>query len=863
MAKKRILIDATHQEEVRIAFIDNKLYDLEIEHPLRPGARVGDIIKGRVKRTVPSINAAFVSIGDGQDGFLPVNACYDYRLKKQEEQQSGDRADGNREALPSIQDVLKPGQEIIVQVKTESRGEKGPKLTAAALRLSGYCSVLMVNDLEGSKVSKNIQEDDHTRLGQLLDEIELEEGMALIIRSAAANIDQETLQRDIALLRTSWQDVLARFETAAGPCLLYREDPIFEILHNHLNRVNEIWINNKELYEKCHKYLEEHFPQHASMVEKVKLYEDAIPIFERYPIEKQIDAVFGRKVDLSSGGSIVIDPTEALIAIDVNSARAEGTDIEETALKVNLEATEAIAVQLKLRDMGGLIVIDFIDMDEADHRKQVEERMQKLLKHDRANVKVQGISELGLMEISRQRLRSSLLDSTTTVCPHCKGDGRISNFQSIVTTILRTLTQESMKRNKEVKTFRVNVPIGIAAFLLNEKRAALNAIEQRFGIPILVIPNVCLTIPEYEVEGLKERTAQVTESHTMISEVMVQKLSLYPGRSAAPGQEMHTGNAHDGRHSTQEGGLLQRWFGWMFANPEKPPNRTDPARVRSSKATSNAKAAGRRAGEQTRRGTPQKNVRNSKTDGSTKSAGRQPASRSSKGSTKTGSDQTKKSSQTAPKGKSAVEKPSTANARTKAPVRTKAKEDSERGNTSARKKTVNNRRNGQKDVQTADSVAAADTREQGAKSQPPAAETKTRAEPAAAAGANASGPGPRKRKAKPQPVTGESTKAQTHDPGNQAAGNTQTTTSGAPAADGRERVTKPKSATGDPQKAKKKDDAHGHATDAAGATSSDTGSTASMPRKQTENPRVVAYESVEARASNDPRTRPPGNEDRP
>ncbi len=547
MTKKRILIDAVRQEETRIAFIengetcnDNKLYDLEIEHPLRPGARVGDIIKGRVKRTVPSINAAFVSIGDGQDGFLSVKDCYDYRLKEQEEQQSGDRADGNREAPPSIQGVLKPGQKILVQVKAEARDEKGPRLTAAALRLSGYCSVLTVNDVKGSSI---MQSRNCARPGQPLDGMELEEGMTLIIRSAGANLDQETRQGDIDLLRTSWKDVLTGFETVAGPCLLYRPDPIFEILHNHLHLVDEIWINNKELYKKCCEYLEQIFSPHTSMVEKIKSYKRTGAIFQHYQIEEQIDAVFARKVDLPSGGSIVINPTEALTAIDVNSARTEGANVKKTALKVNLEATEAIAAQLKLRDMGGLIVIDFIHMDEADHRKQVEECMQKLLEHDRANSKIQGISELGLMEISRQRLRPSLLDSTTMVCPHCKGDGRISNFQFIVTTILRTL-QESMKRSNEVKAFRVDVPIGIAAFLLNEKRADLNAIEQQLGVPILVIPNVCLTIPEYEVEELQKlQTEQIAESPAMISAAMVQKLSLYPGQAATPGQETCTGVA--------------------------------------------------------------------------------------------------------------------------------------------------------------------------------------------------------------------------------------------------------------------------------------------------------------------------------
>jgi len=488
-----MLINATQKEELRVALVDGRLlYDLDIERIGR-AQKKASIYKGYVTRVEPSLDAAFVDYGAERHGFLP--------LKEVTRDYFSDHAlqEGYR---PNIRDALKPGQELMVQVDKEERGNKGAALTTF-IGLAGSYLVLMPNNPRAGGISRRIEGEERTELKDVLSQLSLPEGMGLIIRTAGVGRNIEELQWDLNVLLTQWQAILQASQEREAPFLIYREnDVITRALRDYLRPdIMEVLIDTEDAYHHAKKYIHMIRPDFA---DRIKLYQDPIPLFNRFHIESQIESAFRREVALDNGASIVIDPTEALIAIDINSAKAtEGSDIEETALQTNLAAAKEIARQLRLRDIGGLIVIDFIDMVSARHQRMVETHLREELQADRARVQLGRISRrFGLLEMSRQRLRPSLGDSTHIACPRCDGQGTIRTVQSIALALIRVIEEEAMK--EKTKQVNVQVPIALATYLLNEKRDTLITLEQRHHVRILILPNPHLEIPHYEVGSIRE-----------------------------------------------------------------------------------------------------------------------------------------------------------------------------------------------------------------------------------------------------------------------------------------------------------------------------------------------------------------------
>ena len=488
---KRMLVNATQPEELRVALVDGQiLYDLDIETPARERKK-SNIYKGRITRVEPSLEAAFVQYGAERHGFLPFKEI-------SREYFSG--SDDTDPAKVSIADVIKEGQEVVVQVEKEERGNKGAALTTF-ISLAGRYLVLMPNNPRAGGVSRRIEGDDRSEIRDALKEIEVPEGMGLIVRTAGVGRNAEELQWDLDYLLNLWSAVKKAGETQAAPFLIYQEsNVIIRALRDYLRAdIGEILIDDREVYERAREFVQQVMPHN---LQKLKFYDDRVPLFSRYQIESQIESAFQREVRLPSGGLIVIDHTEALISIDINSARAtKGADIEETALKTNVEAAEEIARQLRLRDLGGLIVIDFIDMGPNRNQRDVENRLRDAVKQDRARVQVGRISRFGLLEMSRQRLRSSLGESSLEVCSRCSGQGTVRSVESLALSVLRIIEEEAMKD----KTGKVlaQLPVDVATFLLNEKRTILGALEARNGIEVILIPNRRLETPHYELQRLR------------------------------------------------------------------------------------------------------------------------------------------------------------------------------------------------------------------------------------------------------------------------------------------------------------------------------------------------------------------------
>ncbi len=489
---KRILINATQPEELRVAMVDGqKLYDLDIEIPSR-GQKKSNIYKGIITRIEPSLEAAFIHYGTERHGFLPLKeVAPEYYL-------TSPQATDKR---PSIQEALREGQEVVVQVEREERGSKGAALTTY-ISLAGRYLVLMPNNPRAGGVSRRIEGDDRNELKDILSNLGIPEGMGLIARTAGVGRTQEDLQWDLDYLQTVWQAIRKAALELPAPVLIYQEsNVIIRALRDHLrNDISEIIIDNEGVYQQALDFVNQIMPHN---VRKLNLYKDRVPLFNRYLIENQIETAFQREVQLPSGGAIVIDHTEALVAIDVNSARAtKGGDIEETALNTNLEAAEEVARQLRLRDLGGLVIIDFIDMGSKKHQQEVEQKLRESLKLDRARVQVGRISRFGLMEMSRQRLRPSLGEASQIICPRCKGQGTIRDTELLALSVLRLIEEESIKeRTREVI---VKVPVPVSTFMLNEKRSAILEIEERHNIKIIVIPSPNLETPNFELERVRE-----------------------------------------------------------------------------------------------------------------------------------------------------------------------------------------------------------------------------------------------------------------------------------------------------------------------------------------------------------------------
>ncbi|HEX7036996.1 MAG TPA: Rne/Rng family ribonuclease [Pseudomonadales bacterium] len=494
---KRMLINATHPEEVRVALVDGqKLYDLDIENRGREQKKAS-IYKARITRVEPSLEAAFVDFGSDRHGFLPLKEIAREYFK---DKNASGQPNGNGGRL-MIQDVVSEGQEVLVQVDKEERGTKGAALTTF-ISLAGRYLVLMPNNPRAGGISRRIEGEDRDELRDALSKLEIPPGMGVIVRTAGVGRSAEELQWDLDWLMQLWEAIQKANAEEKAPSLIYQENNVIvrAIRDNLRKDIGEVLIDGREAYEQARTFIEQVMPGYA---DKVKFYSDPIPLFSRYQIESQIEMAFQHSVRLPSGGSLVIDPTEALVSIDINSARAtKGADIEETALNTNLEAAEEIARQLRLRDVGGLIVIDFIDMASAKNQRAVENKMREALEADRARVQVGRISRFGLLEMSRQRLRPSLEELTSEVCPRCSGQGRIRDTRSLALAILRVMEEEALKERSSA--VRALVPLNVATYLLNEKRREVQQIEQRTGCRLVIVPNVNMETPQYEVQRIRD-----------------------------------------------------------------------------------------------------------------------------------------------------------------------------------------------------------------------------------------------------------------------------------------------------------------------------------------------------------------------
>ena len=502
---KRILINATHDEELRVAMVDGqRLFDLDIDIPSREQKK-GNIYKGKITRVEPSLEAVFVEYGSERQGFLPLKEISKSYFK----QKNGDNESGRI----NVQDVLSVGQELVIQIEKEERGNKGAALTTM-ISLAGRYLVLMPNSPRAGGISRRIEGDERAELQEALRSLTVPEGMGMIVRTAGVGKQTEELQWDLEYLVQLWTAIDNATKDRKAPFLVYQESNIIiRALRDYLRKdIGEILVDSPEMYQTGYDFMRMVMPHELS---KFKLYQDKVPLFTRYQVESQIETAFRHEVRLPSGGALVIDPTEALISIDVNSARAnKGGDIEETAFNTNLEAAEEIARQLRLRDLGGLVVIDFIDMGPSRHQREVENRLRDHLKADRARVQVGRISRFGLLEMSRQRIRPSLGDAHEEVCPRCAGLGHIRGVESLGLAVLRLLEEEATRDG--IAQLVVQLPVSVATFMLNEKRTQLDTIERRHSVKLLLIPNPHLDTPHYDIERIKAGGEQGKVSHHLM-----------------------------------------------------------------------------------------------------------------------------------------------------------------------------------------------------------------------------------------------------------------------------------------------------------------------------------------------------------
>jgi len=587
---KRMLINTTQPEELRVAMVDGqKLYDLDIEVPSR-GQKKSNVYKGKITRIEPSLEAAFIDYGGNRHGFLPLKEIARSYFSDSAKQGGG---------RLSIKDALSEGQELVVQVEKEERGNKGAALTTF-ISLAGRYLVLMPNNPRAGGVSRRIQGEDRDLVRDAMSGMNIPDGMGMIVRTAGIGRSSEELQWDLDYLVHLWSVIEEAAAERTAPLLIYQEsNVIIRALRDYLRTdVAEILVDSPEVHETAREFMERVMPHNLG---KLKLYQDTIPLFNRFQIESQIEFAFQREVTLPSGGAIVIDHTEALISIDINSARAtKGGDIEETALNTNLEAADEIARQLRIRDLGGLVVIDFIDMQPARHQREVENRLRDALKMDRARVQIGRISRFGLLEMSRQRLRPSLGESSQIVCPRCTGQGTIRGVESLSLSVLRIIEEEVMKDN----TLRVvaHVPVDVGTYLLNEKRELLVDLEARYKIAVMLIPSPALETPNYDVQRLRKDDTALTPStpsyhltkapaepevpttastDAVSAEVpaikTVKPIAPAPAPSPAHNKEAAT---------AEKPGLMKRVFSSLFGAGEETP-KTEPAKTEQPRSQQN------------------------------------------------------------------------------------------------------------------------------------------------------------------------------------------------------------------------------------------------------------------------------------
>ena len=543
---KRILINANQKEEIRVAMVDGQqLYDLDVEIPSR-AQKKANVYKGKITRVEPSLEACFVDYGQERHGFLPFKEI-SRSYFTEEALKSGGRSD--------IRTAIKEGTEVVIQIEKEERGNKGAALTTF-ISLAGRFLVLMPNNPRAGGVSRRIEGEDRSALRDAMSQLEVPDGMGLIVRTGGVGRSVEELQWDLDYLLQLWTAFEKATAEKPAPFLVYQEsNVIIRALRDYFrNDISEVLIDSSEVYETAKQFIEQVMPNRIS---KIKLYNDTVPMFNRFQIENQIESAYRREVQLPSGGAIVIDHTEALISIDINSARAtKGSDIEETARNTNLEAADEIARQLRLRDLGGLIVIDFIDMMAARNQREVENRLRDAVGIDRARVQVGRISRFGLLEMSRQRLKPSLGEATQIVCPRCTGNGTIRTVESLSLSLIRIVEEEALKEN--TGRVEVHVPVDVATYMLNEKRKAIAEVEQQTGNHILIIASTLLETPQYRVERIRKsdmdessniasyKQADVAEEERLPEErkeKMIQPeraavASIIPGRPKPPAQSV-------------------------------------------------------------------------------------------------------------------------------------------------------------------------------------------------------------------------------------------------------------------------------------------------------------------------------------
>ena len=613
---KRMLFNATQPEELRVAMVDGqKLYDLDIETAAREQKK-SNIYKGKITRIEPSLDAAFVDYGAERHGFLPLKEVA--RSYFQTKPEAG--------ARPNIKEVLKEGQELVVQIDKEERGNKGAALTTF-ISLAGRYLVLMPNNPRAGGVSRRIEGDERNEIREAMSNLDIPENMGLIVRTAGVGKNTEELQWDLDYLVQLWQAIEKAAEEKRAPFLIYQESNIIiRAIRDYLRKdIHEILIDNPEVYAQAQDFMRQVMPHN---LHKVKLYQDPIPLFTRYQLESQIESAFQREVRLPSGGALVIDHTEALVSIDINSARAtKGSDIEETALNTNLEAADEIARQLRLRDLGGLIVIDFIDMTPARNQREVENRLREALSMDRARVQVGRISRFGLLEMSRQRLRPSLGEHSNIPCPRCEGHGTIRSTESLALSILRIIEEHAMKEN--TGKILAKLPIDVATYLLNEKRSSINEVEERQNIQVVIVPSPSLESPHYEIQRIKQsdadknqarqRSYQYAEAKPDPSVDLMGKEKEYkseepavktlPPNAPAPTQQAAPQSSGGILKKPQEIGLVRRFLSSLFGGesasepaPEPPIEQASKPAARKSETgnrqerTRNGRSRGRRGG---------------------------------------------------------------------------------------------------------------------------------------------------------------------------------------------------------------------------------------------------------------------------
>ena len=568
---KRMLINATQPEELRVALVDGQnLYDLDIESGSREQKKA-NIYRGKITRVEPSLEAAFVDFGAERHGFLPLKEISREYFSQDPAQIKG---------RVNIKDVLKEGQELIVQVEKEERGNKGAALTTF-ISLAGRYMVMMPNNPRAGGISRRIEGEDRSQLKEIMSELKIPDSAGVIVRTAGIGKSLEELQWDLDYLLQLWESITKASLENRAPFLVYQEsNVIIRAIRDYLRRdIAEVLIDEKTVHGEAFNFISQVMPHYQ---DRIKLYEDEVPLFNRYHIETQIETAFQREVKLPSGGSIVIDPTEALISIDINSARAtKGSDIEETALNTNLEAADEIARQLRLRDMGGLVVIDFIDMNSNRNQREVENRIKDALKLDRARIQVGRISRFGLLEMSRQRLRPSLGETSTIVCPRCSGHGTIRSIESLSLSVMRLIEEESSKeRTAQIHAF---LPVVVATFLLNEKREKVAEIEKREDVKIIIIPNPNMETPHFDVQRIREDNEIIhttdasygliendDDASDLIPDVSSKKneaavKSVMPTK-AAPAQT----TAKTESDNIAKPGLLKRIIGGLFGEPTQP-----------------------------------------------------------------------------------------------------------------------------------------------------------------------------------------------------------------------------------------------------------------------------------------------------